>query len=196
MGQSDGVRVVSGSARGLSLVAPAGRTTRPTGDRVRQAVHNALESLGAIEDAEVLDLFAGSGAMGIEALSRGAAHATFVETDRAALAALRTNLTRCRVAERATVVAGDATRGRQDHRAAAARPPATLVLADPPYAFDAWAELLATLQASGALADDVLVVAESDRVIAPPPGWATVRERTYGGTVVVFLRPEEPVRPG
>ena len=79
------MRVVAGTAGGLRLVAPPGRETRPTSDRVREATFNALGSLGAIEEARVLDLFAGSGALGIEALSRGAQHATFVERDRHAV---------------------------------------------------------------------------------------------------------------
>ena len=73
------MRVVAGTARGRRLVAPAGRDTRPTSDRVRESIFNALHSLGAVEGATVVDLFAGSGALGIEALSRGAAHCTFVE---------------------------------------------------------------------------------------------------------------------
>src|SRR5436309_16131800 len=125
------MRVVAGSAGGLRLVAPAGPATRPTSDRVREATFNALGSLGAIEDRDVLDLFAGSGAMGIEALSRGAAHVTFVESDGRALQAIRTNLDTTALADRATVVAGDAltfvrTCGRRFD----------LAVLDPPYAFD------------------------------------------------------------
>jgi 16S rRNA (guanine966-N2)-methyltransferase len=82
------MRVIAGTARGRRLVAPTGSSTRPTSDRVREATFNALGSLGVVVDATVLDLFAGSGAMGIEALSRGAAHATFVDQDRAARAAI------------------------------------------------------------------------------------------------------------
>ena len=127
------VRVVAGELRGRRLVAPPGSTTRPTSDRVREATFNALGSLGAIEDAVVLDLFAGSGALGIEALSRGAAQCTFVERDRAALAALRANL--------------DAlpARRRSGHGACGATPPVgpwDLALLDPPYAFDGWTDLL------------------------------------------------------
>ena len=84
--------MVAGSARGRRLEAPEGTTTRPTGDRVREAVFNSLHSLGAVEDASVLDLFAGSGALGIEALSRGAAEATFVDSDRRAVDLVQANL--------------------------------------------------------------------------------------------------------
>ncbi|MGA1345675.1 MAG: RsmD family RNA methyltransferase, partial [Ilumatobacteraceae bacterium] len=86
------MRVVAGELRGRRIVAPAGRDTRPTTDRVREAIFNALGSAGLVEGALVADLFAGSGALGIEALSRGAERCVFVETDRAALAALEQNL--------------------------------------------------------------------------------------------------------
>jgi 16S rRNA (guanine966-N2)-methyltransferase len=87
------MRVVAGELRGRKLVAPADGTTRPTTDKVREAVFNALSSLDAIVDARVADLYAGSGALGIEALSRGAAHCTFVERGRAALSAVEANIT-------------------------------------------------------------------------------------------------------
>ena len=86
------MRVVAGRLGGRRLVAPEGRDTRPTTDRVREAVFNALGSAGLIDGALVADLYAGSGALGIEAISRGAAHCIFVETDRAAVAALETNI--------------------------------------------------------------------------------------------------------
>ncbi|MGE3621231.1 MAG: 16S rRNA (guanine(966)-N(2))-methyltransferase RsmD [Acidimicrobiia bacterium] len=170
------MRVVAGSARGRRLVAPAGRsTTRPTPDRVREATFNALVSRGALDGATVLDLFAGSGALGIEALSRGAAHATFVDADAAALAAVRANLAACGFAGRAEVVRGEATAflaGAGDRRW-------DLALLDPPYAFDGWAELLAALPAAEA-------VVESDREVGLPAGWRAERAKRYGGTVVVI----------
>jgi len=174
------VRVVAGSARGRRLEAPEGTTTRPTGDRVREAVFNALHSLGAVEDAAVLDLFAGSGALGIEALSRGAAAATFVDTDRRSIAAIEANLAATDLADRATVVRSDADSVLA--RAVADGQRWDLALLDPPYAFDAWTGLL-----DGFPAD--LVVVESDRHIEAPPGWGVVRERRYGSTLVAVLRP-------
>lgn len=170
------MRVVAGSARGRRLVGPQGRDTRPTSDRVREAVFNALHSIGALEGARVLDLFAGSGALGIEALSRGASAAVFVESERSALAAIRTNLAGTGLADRAEVVAGDAVR----FCATTARR-FDLGLADPPYAFDAWPQLAAVLPAD-------MIVAESDRIVELGAGWAVTRERRYGGTVVVFGR--------
>src|SRR5262245_40624058 len=102
------MRVVAGTAGGLRLVAPPGQATRPTSDRVREATFNALESMGAIDGATVLDPFAGSGAMGIEALSRGASRATFVDNDPKARDVVRQNAEHTHLADRATIVAGDA----------------------------------------------------------------------------------------
>ena len=170
------MRVVAGTAGGLRLVAPEGHATRPTSDRAREATFNALGSLGVIEEASVLDLFAGSGAMGIEALSRGAAHATFVDNDERARTAIRANLDSTSLADRAAVVAADAftflsTDGRQYD----------LAVLDPPYAFDRWGEVLEALPVD-------LAVLESDRPIEPGAGWAVVRSRRYGTTVVTICR--------
>jgi 16S rRNA (guanine966-N2)-methyltransferase len=185
------VRVVAGTARGRRLVTPPGRDVRPTLDRVREAIFNALVSLDAVRDAVVADLFAGSGALGIEALSRGAAHVTFVDPSAASIDAVRTNLD-------ATGFAGSATVLRRDAfdvlraGAGAFGGPVGLVLADPPYAFDRWAELLEALLPT--LAPDAVVVAERDRPIdealatrVTELGGGILRERRYGGTVVAML---------
>lgn len=179
------MRVVAGVARGRRIAAPPGRDTRPTTDRVREAVFNALWSLGAVEDAVVVDLFAGSGALGIEALSRGAASVHFVEADRRAASVIEQNLASLDLADRAVVL-------RRPVEAALDQLPVAvdLVLADPPYTFDGWADLLVAL--APRLAADAVVVVESDRSPALPPGWEKVRERTYGGTVVLFARPDLP----
>ena len=168
------MRVVAGTARGRRLEAPPGIDTRPTSDRVREAIFNALHSLDAIVDRRVADLFAGSGALGIEALSRGAASCTFVEQDRAALAVIEANLARCGLVS-GTVVRADVIRWLE-----ASRGPFDLVLADPPYAFDDWPTLLGTL-------DTGLAVLESNRPIEPGPGWLVTRSKHYGGTVVTFV---------
>ena len=176
------MRVVAGTARGRRLRSPAGEATRPTSDRVREAVFNALTSLGAVRDARVADLFAGSGALGIEALSRGAAHCWFVERDRAARAVIDHNVDTLGLRDRATVVAADLP------AAVAALPgELDLVLVDPPYAFDDWPALLVGL--APALADDAVVVVESDRSVPLPEGWEKQRERSYGGTVITFTAP-------
>jgi 16S rRNA (guanine966-N2)-methyltransferase len=168
------VRVVAGSARGRRLVAPPGRATRPTSDRVREAVFASLESAGLVAGAVVADLFAGSGAMGIEALSRGARQATFVESAPAAVAAIRANLATCGLVGRATVVRADVLRW-------LAGPPAPgpfdLAFVDPPYAFDRWDVLLARLPAA-------VAVLEAAAPVEVGEGWEVLRARRYGGTVV------------
>lgn len=172
------MRVVAGVAGGLRLVAPRSGDVRPTSERVREAVFAALESLGAVSGARVLDLFAGSGALGIEALSRGAGHVTFVDSQRAAVVAVRANLasTRLDAGGRARVVRAGAA------SFVAAEPGGwDLVLADPPYGFAEWPSVLERLRCG-------LMVAESDRPVELGTAWEVIRSRAYGGTVVVFAR--------
>jgi 16S rRNA (guanine966-N2)-methyltransferase len=157
-------------------VVPEGTDVRPTSDRVREAIFNALYSLDdAVTGASVLDLFAGTGAMGLEALSRGAAAATFVENHRTALAALTANIDALGFAGSATVVRADA------HRWLATAPRFDIAFLDPPYDFDGWTTLLSALDAT-------LAVTESNRPTSLPQGWGLVRTRQYGTTVVQILR--------
>jgi 16S rRNA (guanine966-N2)-methyltransferase len=172
------MRVVAGTARGRTLVTPPGTRTRPTSDRVREAVFGALWSRGVVEGARVVDLFAGSGALGVEALSRGAGHATFVDSDRSARAAIKRNVERCGFGERATIVATPVERW----LAALVDERFDLAFCDPPYAFDRWAGLLAAIPAG-------LVVVESAGPVPLPEGWSLVRESSYGGTWVGFAVP-------
>jgi 16S rRNA (guanine966-N2)-methyltransferase len=171
------MRVVAGELRGRRLSAPTDGSIRPTTDKVREAVFNALTSLDAIVDARVADLYAGSGALGIEALSRGAAHCTFVERGRAALSTVHANLAALGLRDRARVVAGDA-------RTIVPQLDAELVFADPPYGFDDWTRLLAAMPA-----DVRLVVAEAAAPVAAPDGWSQARVKRYGRTWVTFLEP-------
>ena len=170
------MRIVAGTAKGRRLRAPKGTATRPTSDRVREAIFNTLGSLDAVEDADVADLFAGSGAMGIEALSRGARSAVFVETDGDAIATIRANVDVTGFSQVATIVRRDVVAW-----AAAARP-FDVVLIDPPYSFDRWDELLGALEAG-------VVVCESGRDLDPPERWHVVRRKHYGTTVVTVLEP-------
>jgi 16S rRNA (guanine966-N2)-methyltransferase len=170
------MRVVAGRARGRRLQAPPGTDVRPTSDRVREAVFNALGSLDAIDGARVLDLFAGTGALGIEALSRGAASVVFVEEQRKVAALIHENLRHTDLAAHAEVVTMGA-----DRYLAGDPPSFDLALVDPPYAFDGWDDLLAALPAH-------LAVLESDRSVEPPEPWVVVRGRRYGGTVVTIVR--------
>ncbi|HEY3810002.1 MAG TPA: 16S rRNA (guanine(966)-N(2))-methyltransferase RsmD [Acidimicrobiales bacterium] len=179
------MRVVAGTARGRPLRAPAGRDTRPTSDRVREAMFSMLTSMDALEGVDVLDLFAGSGALGIEALSRGAARVTFVDQDRAAVAAVRANLEVVgEASSRAEVVLGDAV------RFAVVAPQVDLTLADPPYRFDGWGPLLAALEGRTGL-----LVAETGAEWEPGPGWETVKVKRYGGTVVTVAQPTARPKP-
>jgi 16S rRNA (guanine966-N2)-methyltransferase len=168
------MRVISGELGGRKLVTPDGTTTRPTTDKVRQAVFNSLGSMGVVEGATVADLFAGSGALGIEALSRGAEHCVFVERDRNALKALRENIAALGLAERATVHATDVMAWVPAMRGV------DIAFIDPPYAFDAWDKLLP-------LVDVTMVVAEADDPVEAPEGWEQARSRRYGRTWVTVL---------
>jgi 16S rRNA (guanine966-N2)-methyltransferase len=177
------VRIVGGSLGGRVLRAPSGAATRPTSEKVREAV---FQIIGPIEGAHVLDLFAGSGALGIEALSRGAAHATFVDSGRHACAAIRDNLRDLALEDRATVLAIDAI-------VAARRPTATpwrLVFVDPPYASDLATRAVLALPAE-TLAPDAVIVIEHDRRNAPPESLGSLLrtdERRYGDTHIAFYK--------
>jgi 16S rRNA (guanine966-N2)-methyltransferase len=169
------IRVVSGEFGGRKLLVPDGVGTRPTTDKVRQAVFNSLDSAGLIDGAVVADLYAGSGALGIEALSRGAATCVFVERDRAALKALRANIATLGLESRTTVVTSDVPAWAPAMRGV------DLALIDPPYEYDAWDQLLTILQVP-------YVVAEADHEIGAPAGWEVLRSRRYGRTWVTQLQ--------
>jgi 16S rRNA (guanine966-N2)-methyltransferase len=184
-----GLRVIAGAARGRRLVAPQGDHVRPTKDIAREAVFSALEARGAVENAAVLDLYAGTGALAIEALSRGAASATIVERDPAALSAIRTNLAVLPDDAVAVVVARDVTRYLAG--ASPAGGPFDLVFVDPPYdTADAdVTRVLAALTVPGRLAPDAIVSVERPHRhhVVAPPGLQTGWERTFGDTLLSFL---------
>ena len=172
------MRVVAGKHRGRRLRAPSGRGTRPTSDRVREALFSIL---GPVEGLRVLDLFAGSGALGIEALSRGAAHVTFVERDHRAADMIRANLEG--LGEEGDVVVRDALGWL---RAAAPGTGYDLVLVDPPY--DSADRLAAPLSRDlpGVLAAEGLIVIESDRRRPLTLDLPVADERTYGDTRIAI----------
>ena len=189
MSRPKGLRVIGGSARGRRLVAPQGDHVRPTKDIAREAVFSALEARGAVEGAAVLDLYAGTGALAIEALSRGAATATIVERDPAALAAIRTNLAVLPDEAVAVVVARDVTGYLAGTSAAGS--PFDLVFVDPPYDTpdgDVTA-VLAALTLPGRLAPDAIVSVERPHRhhVVAPAGLQTGWERTFGDTLLTFL---------
>lgn len=167
------MRVIAGQLRGRSIAVPA-KGTRPTTDMVRGAIANSLVSLDAIEGARVADLYAGSGAMGIELLSRGAAHCTFVERAPAAVRVIRANLSQLGLTDRATVLAADAVSALRSLGAL------DLLVADPPYGFGGWDELLAGTRAR-------VAVLEGDAPVAAPPRWRVTKHKAHGRTHVSFL---------
>jgi len=177
------MRVIAGVLGGQRIDTPHGTAVRPTTDRVREAIFNSLGSLGVVDGAVVLDLFAGSGALGIESLSRGAESCTFIEQDRAVAQVISDNVDRLGLGDRSEVRIGDAVR-------LASGLEADLVFADPPYGYDKWSELLSGLEAS-------YVVVEADQAVDPeqvfagePPMallWRQIRVKRYGRTWVTFL---------
>ena len=187
---SRGLRIVGGVHRGRRLIAPPGEVVRPTSDRAREALFNILshgrfaaEGL-PFADRPVLDAFAGTGALGLEALSRGASAAAFIENGREALAALRHNVAALGEEDRAHVVAGDATR---PPRAALV---CTVALLDPPYRSGLAAPALSALAKAGWLMPDALAIVEvaAREELPVPGGFAVIDERVYGAARLVFLR--------
>jgi len=184
------VRIIAGRHRGRLLAAPPGEAVRPTGERAREALFNILAhgkfaAAGpAYAGARVLDAFAGTGAFGLEALSRGAGEAVFIENGRAALAALRANIASLGETARARVVSGDVM---APPRALA---PAALAFLDPPYGKGLAAPALAALGAAGWLVEGALCIVEmaAAELIEPPAGFILVDERRYGAARLAFLR--------
>jgi 16S rRNA (guanine966-N2)-methyltransferase len=178
------MRIIAGERKGHTIYAPKGLATRPTSDRVRENVFNIVAPW--VEDARVLDLYAGSGAMGLEALSRGAAAVVFVEADPDAVRAIERNLDRLRLAG-ATVLRTDATTGLMQEAAAGRK--YDLVLADPPYAMTDYDTLARYLP--HVLADDGLLVFESAARVEPEvAGLAPRTSRKYGSTRVTVFEHE------
>jgi 16S rRNA (guanine966-N2)-methyltransferase len=173
------MRVVAGRLGGRRLAAPRGAATRPTSDRVREALFAAL---GDVSGAEVLDLFAGSGALGIEALSRGAAHATFVDSAPAAVAAVRRNLAGLALEDTAEVRRQDARAFLRNARRAGRH--YDLVFLDPPYRRAAALAAVLSQALPPVLAPGARVVAESDRRAPLDLALTLVDERRYGDTVI------------
>lgn len=180
------MRIVAGAWRGRALLAPSGTATRPTADRARQALFDMLlhapwGGRETVEGAHVLDVFAGTGAFGLEALSRGATHATFIEHDRAALAALRANIAVCRAHDLCTVLAIDAL-------AVPSGEAAGLIFLDPPYRADLLAPAIDRLRASGRIAHNALLIAETARDQPAPTATDLLAERAHGAARLSIWR--------
>ena len=177
------MRIIAGERRGATIVAPKGLATRPTGDRVREAAYNLL---GPVGDAAVLDLFAGSGAMGLEALSRGARRCVFVESDREACAVVRRNLEKLRFTG-ALVLCTDAFQALREERAAGRA--YDLVCVDPPY--ESWSELEPRLAEAlpAVLAPHGQLVVETSSRVEPELPLTAVTSRRYGSArITIFTR--------
>ena len=192
------MRITGGTLRSRALRAPRGQSTRPTSDRVREALFGILGSAGVLARAAVLDLYAGTGALALEALSRGAARAVLVESSREALAALRGNVESLGVGRDATVLAADA---RACVPRLSAHGPFDLVLADPPWALVDSGEatrVLAAVVDAGLLAADGLAVLEHASRTPPPevPGLRRDQSRRYGDTALAFYKPAILPAPG
>jgi len=182
------VRIVGGRMRGTALTSvgdgDVAAHLRPTSDRVRESVFNLLLNGGygnPVQDARVLDLFAGTGALGLEALSRGAGHVTFVDNGKPAQRLILANIARCRAEDQTKLIRRDVLRP-------GACPDAAhdLVFLDPPYGSDLGALALAAALTSGWIAPGALVVWEDDRPPALPLGLVQMDQRRYGGTVITI----------
>lgn len=185
------MRIVGGQFKGRAIAAPAGRDTRPTADRARESVFNVLAHAAwssGVEGRRVLDLFAGSGALGLEAMSRGAAFALFVETDAAARGTIRDNI-------EALGLFGTTRIHRRDATDLGVKPaglgePFDLVFLDPPYGKGLGERALARLREGGWITPDALIVLEIGAEETPQTSaFETLDERAYGAAKVLFLRP-------
>ncbi|PJI86298.1 16S rRNA (guanine966-N2)-methyltransferase [Yoonia maricola] len=182
------MRIIGGTHRGTALAVvgkgDAGAHLRPTTDRVRESLFNVLQGgrFGdPINGARVLDLFAGTGALGLEALSRGAAHVTFVDSGRVAQKLIRDNIAKLRRAGDVTLLSVDAAKLPQGT-------PCQLVFLDPPYGQELGGKTLTAALAAGWIAPEALIVWEESRAQIAPPGFTSLDQRRYGDTWVSFLR--------
>jgi 16S rRNA (guanine966-N2)-methyltransferase len=185
------IKIVGGKHRGRALATPEGDSTRPTSSRARESLFNILahanwraDGMSPLIDARVLDGFAGSGALGIEALSRGAAHATFLDNDATAIKLIGENLRTLGETAAAKVIRADVT-----------QPPPTregcdLVFLDPPYRSNKAGPALAALAAAGWLKPGAIATVEVGNAedVLPPPGFEAIDERRYGAAKIVILR--------
>ena len=185
------IKVIGGKHRGRALATPEGLETRPTSSRARESLFNILahanwrpDGTSPLIGARLLDAFAGSGALGLEALSRGAAHATFLDSDTAAIKAIGENLRKLGAAGAAKVVRADAT------RPPPTRDPCDLLFLDPPYRSGAAGPALAALTDAGWVKPGAIATVEiaTGEDLLPPPGFEAIDERRYGAAKILILR--------
>jgi 16S rRNA (guanine966-N2)-methyltransferase len=180
------VRIIAGTFRGRALASvgkgDAGAHLRPTTDRVRESLFSVLTHLDVLSGARVLDLFAGTGALGLEAVSRGAVHASFVEDGRVALSLIARNIALTGAGAQTQVIRRDATRLGDN-----TQPPFDLVFLDPPYGKGLGEKALAGAVAGGWLSPGALIVWEEAAPMFAPPGFQMQDQRRYGDTHVTLL---------
>lgn len=185
------IKIIGGKHRGRAIETPAGLTTRPTSNRARESLFNILahaswrgDGTSPLIDARVLDAFAGSGALGLEALSRGAAHASFLDNDATAIKLIAENLRKLGEAANAKVVRADAA------NPPPSREPCDLVFLDPPYRSSLAAPALTALAQAGWLKPGAIATVElaNTEDLIPPAGFETIDERRYGAAKIVILR--------
>ena len=180
------MRIIAGAFRGRRLASvgkgDAAAHLRPTSDRVRESLFNVLNHMDVLEGAIVLDLFAGTGALGLEALSRGADHVSFVEKGRVGQALIRENIQITGSADQTRLIARDAMRLGRAERAA------SLVFLDPPYGKSMGEKAIEAARAGGWIAPGALIVWEEDAPVEPPDGFTLADHRTYGGTHITCMR--------
>lgn len=188
------MRIIGGSFRGRALASvgkgDAGAHLRPTTDRVRESLFNVLQGGrygDPIEDMRALDLFAGTGALGLEALSRGASHVTFVENGRKGQSLIRENIALCDCRDQTKVLGRDATRLPANPDA-----PYDLIFLDPPYAKKMGEAAMASALQGGWIADDALILWEESAPISAPLGCDVLETRKFGGTNISFLNWRAP----
>lgn len=184
------MRIIAGRFRGRRLAAvgkgDAGAHLRPTADRVRESLFNVLSHMGVLDDAEVLDLFAGTGALGLEALSRGASFVSFVESGRVGQSLIADNIRATHSESQTRLIRRDATRLGPSERAA------NLVFLDPPYGKGLGQKAMLAAQQGGWLQPGARVVWEEGGAVEPPPNFSLVDRRQYGTTQITFLRFDGP----
>lgn len=179
-----GVRVISGSARGLKLNTPGDDRVRPTTDRVKESMFNIVQDW--VYDSQVLDLFAGSGALGIEALSRGASQAVFCDNSLDSIKIIKSNIEKARVVDRSQIVSGDFKRCLRDMEAK--NQSFDMIFVDPPYYEGLFEEVLDTIRSCKILKKDGIVIVEHDakRPIGQVEGLEVYKEKKYGITMLTF----------
>ena len=180
------MRIISGTARGRTIIAPAGDRTRPTQDKVRESLFNIIR--WDVMDARILDLFAGTGALSLESLSRGAKSAVMIDTDRAACEAIKKNIAAGRMEDRARLIVRDYRQAIEQLASEGAQ--FDVAFLDPPYRMENTGEMCAALYDKDLLAPEFLLVVEHKRGLAPlvDERFEAFDQRDYGDTQITFIR--------